>query len=52
MGFMKGNKNVVSGILATEIAGSHGYTDHFPTFCIIDLKVPAIFQEKADFAPW
>ena len=37
--FMKGNKNVVSGILATEIAGSHGYTDHFPTFCIIDLKV-------------
>ena len=37
--FMKGNKNVVSGIIATEIAGSHGYTDHFPVFCIIDLKV-------------
>ena len=37
--FMKGNRNVVSGILATEIAGSHGYTDHFPVFCIIDLKI-------------
>ena len=27
-------------------------SDNFRKKCIIDLKVPAIFQEKADFAPW
>ena len=27
-----------NGILSTEIAGSHGFTDHFPTFCLIKTK--------------
>ena len=33
---------VESGILVTELAGSHGFTDHYPTFCIIEknLEVP------------
>ena len=25
-----------SGILLSELAGSHGYTDHYPTFCIFE----------------
>ena len=29
--------NIENGILSTEIAGSHGYTDHFPTFCLIKI---------------
>ena len=37
--FMKGNRQVISGILATEIAGSHGFTDHFPVFCILNNKL-------------
>ena len=37
--FMKGNKNVESGIIATEIAGNHGFTDHFPVFCMLDTQV-------------
>ena len=35
--FTKG-ENVLSGILLTEIAGSYGYTDHLPSFCIIPIK--------------
>ena len=31
------NDNFGFGILATELAGSHGYTDHFPVFCTIKL---------------
>ena len=27
--------NVISGIIATEIAGTSGYTDHFPTFTVL-----------------
>ena len=27
----------ISGIIDTEIAGSSGYTDHFPTFIILDI---------------
>ena len=34
--FMKGNRQVFSGILATELAGSHGFTDHLPVFCILN----------------
>ena len=25
-----------AGILVTELSGSHGFTDHYPTFCIIE----------------
>ena len=28
---------MVFGILASELAGSHGYTDHFPVFCTVKL---------------
>ena len=27
-----------TGILACEIAGSHGFTDHFPVFCILGIN--------------
>ena len=27
-----------AGIISTELAGSHGYTDHFPIFCVLKLK--------------
>ena len=37
--FMKGNMDASSGILATEIAGNHGFTDHFPIFCVINVTV-------------
>ena len=29
---------MVSGILVSELAGSHGYTDHCPVFCILEIK--------------
>ena len=48
--FIKGDRKVTAGILATEIAGSHGFTDHFPTFCIVDFKLNKItrptFEKK------
>ena len=34
--FYKG-ENFGFGIFASELAGSHGYTDHFPVFCTIKL---------------
>ena len=37
--FYKG-ENINFGILASELAGSHGYTDHFPVFCTIKLYEP------------
>ena len=30
--------NSRSGIIATEIAGAHGFTDHFPVFCHIEIN--------------
>ena len=27
-----------SGILATEIAGNHGFTDHYPIFCVFGIS--------------
>ena len=32
---------VISGIIDTEIAGSYGYTDHFPVFTILKAKATA-----------
>ena len=26
----------LTGVLASELSGSHGYTDHYPIFCVID----------------
>ena len=37
--FYKG-ENIDFGILTSELAGSHGYTDHFPVFCTIKLYEP------------
>ena len=37
---------VTSGIITTEIAGSHGYTDHFPIFTIIKTKPQKIERPK------
>ena len=31
----------MAGIISTELAGSHGYTDHFPIFCILEFKKEA-----------
>ena len=37
----------IAGIISTELAGSHGYTDHFPIFCILEFKKEA--QEICSF---
>ena len=48
--FMKGNRRVLSGILATEIAGPYGFTDHFPLFCVLDIRLmrrpKQLFEKK------
>ena len=40
------DKTLLSGILATEIAGAHGYTDHYPIFSIIRKKPREKKKEK------
>jgi exonuclease III len=40
------DKTVISGVLATEIAGAHGYTDHYPIFSIIRTKPREKKKEK------
>jgi len=46
--FTKG-ENFHSGILLTEIAGSYGYTDHLPSFCIIPIN-PSSKPNKVVFS--
>ena len=36
----------LSGILATEIAGAHGFTDHFPIFSVLKIKPRKIEKIK------
>ena len=33
-----GLTNLTSGIICTEIAGSHGFTDHYPVFCTLKIR--------------
>ena len=40
------DRTILSGILSAEIAGSHGYTDHFPVFSIIKIKPKAKEKTK------
>ena len=45
--FTKDTSNVkTSGILATEIAGNHGYTDHMPIFTILRICQQKLEQPK------
>ena len=30
-------REVEAGIICTEIAGSHGFTDHYPVFCLVEI---------------
>ena len=32
-------KGIDAGILCTEIAGSHGFTDHYPVFCLVEIRI-------------
>ena len=38
--------DMVSGILLSELARSHGYTDHYPVFCILETKKEARNKRK------
>ena len=29
--------NLISGVMLSELSGQHGFTDHYPTFCIVDI---------------
>ena len=46
---------IKAGILTSEIAGSHGFTDHYPVFCIIrvhnNLNKPLFKYTKSYFTP-